>query len=270
MASGTSAGGYVLALDSGGKAIGAGDWLAVEKEFPGDPAAGWWPTVRGGARLEAEQSDLPPGTPVLQALRIEAAGAGQSADVNSYFDSTAGKTFVRLRGRYRLRFLAKSVTGSTVLHVHVGRLAPGLRRYLDTDVELPRAWAGFSLEFDANEISRAAGGGGDGLQRQWWHGAAGRCGPGADRWRSREPDSLPRRSGGDAEGAAAWRAAADGERCGAGQHGGQPACAADGARSGPATAYGSRLPTTFPWGFRSFWNFAGRLARSRGSSRPRR
>jgi hypothetical protein len=154
-ASGTSAGGYVLALDSGGNAIGAGDWLAVEKEFPGDPAAGWWPTVRGGARLEAEQSDLPPGTPVHQALRIEASGAGQSADVNSYFDSTAGMTFVRLRGRYRLRFLAKSVTGSTVLHVHVGRLAPGLRRYLDTDVELPRAWAGFSLEFDANEISVA-------------------------------------------------------------------------------------------------------------------
>ncbi len=62
-------------------------------------------------------------------------------------------TFVRLQGHYRLRFLAKSVTGSTVLHVHVGRLAPGVRRYLDTDVELPRAWAGFSLEFDANEIS---------------------------------------------------------------------------------------------------------------------
>jgi hypothetical protein len=157
MASGTGAGGYVLTLETndkmGAKAIGAGDWLAVEKEFPGDPAAGWWPTVRGGAHLEAERSDLPPGTPVLQALRIEAAGAGQSADVNSYFDSTAGMTFVRLRGRYRLRFLAKSVAGSTVLHVHVGRLAPGLRRYLDTDVELPRAWAGFSLEFDADEIS---------------------------------------------------------------------------------------------------------------------
>ena len=40
-----------------------------------------------------------------------------------------------------------------MLHVHVARLAPGLRRYLDTDVELPRAWAGFSLEFDANENS---------------------------------------------------------------------------------------------------------------------
>jgi len=145
--------GYVLTLDSGGKAIGAGDWLAVEKEFAGDPAAGWWPTVRGGARLEAERSDLPPGTPVHQALRIEASDAGQSADVNSYFDSTAGKTFVRLRGRYRLRFLARSVAGSTALHVHVARLATGLRRYLDTDVELPRAWAGFSLEFDVNENS---------------------------------------------------------------------------------------------------------------------
>jgi hypothetical protein len=157
MASGAGAGGYALRLDAGGKAIGAGDWLAVEKEFPGDPVAGWWPTVRGGARLEAERADLPPGTPVHQALHIEASSAGQSADVNSYFDSTAGKTFVRLQGRYQLRFLAKSATGSTVLHVHVGRLAPGLRRYLDTDVVLPRAWAGFSLEFDANEVNLPPG-----------------------------------------------------------------------------------------------------------------
>ena len=74
-ASGTGAGGYFFTLDSAAKAIGAGDWLAVEKESPGDPAAGWWPTVRGGARLEAERSDLPPGTPVHQALRIEASGA---------------------------------------------------------------------------------------------------------------------------------------------------------------------------------------------------
>ena len=49
-----------LTLDRRGKAIGAGDWLAVEKEFPGDPAAGWWPTLKGGARLEAERADLSP------------------------------------------------------------------------------------------------------------------------------------------------------------------------------------------------------------------
>jgi hypothetical protein len=113
--------------------------------------------VHGAARLEAERSDLPPGTPVHQALRIDASGAGQSADLNSYFDSMAGRSFVRLRGRYRLRFLAKSAAGSTSLHVHVGRNAPGLRRYLETDVQLSRAWAGFSLEFDANEDAEPPG-----------------------------------------------------------------------------------------------------------------
>jgi hypothetical protein len=164
--SGTGAGGYVLTLETDGKialkAIGAGDWLAVEKEFPGDPAAGWWPTVHGGARLEAEQSDLPPGLPVHQALRIEASGAGQSADVNSYFDSTAGKTFVRLQGRYRLSFRAKALDagilpGSNLLHVHVGRDVAGVRRYVELDVRLTPAWEEYGEEFTANEVNLLPG-----------------------------------------------------------------------------------------------------------------
>src|ERR1035441_754772 len=39
-ASGASGGGYGLTLDGG--MIGNGDWLAVEKKFAGDAAAGWW------------------------------------------------------------------------------------------------------------------------------------------------------------------------------------------------------------------------------------
>jgi hypothetical protein len=159
--SGTGAGGYVLTLDSadkiGVKAIGAGDWLAVDKEFPGDAAAGWWPTVRGDAQLEAERSDLPPGVPVHQALRIEASGTGQSADVNSYFDSTAGKTFVRLQGRYRLSFRAKALRGSNVLHVHAGRDVAGVRRYVDLDVRLTPAWEEYGEEFTANEVNLPPG-----------------------------------------------------------------------------------------------------------------
>ena len=112
------------------------------------------------------------------------------------------------------------------------RLAPGLRRYLDTDVELPRAWAGFSLEFDANENSLPPAAVEVGFSVAGGAVLLDDVEPGADRRRSREPDSLPRRSGGDAEGAAARRTAADGERCGAGQHGRQSACAAGGARAG--------------------------------------
>jgi len=154
-ASGAGAGGYVLTL-GGGSAIGAGDWLAVEKDFPGDPAAGWWPTVSGGARLEAERADLPPGLGLRQALRIEANGAGQYAQVNSYFDSTAGMSFVHLRGRYRLSFRAKAAGGSNLLHVHVARSAPGLRRYVDAELRLTPRWAEYNEEFTANETALPA------------------------------------------------------------------------------------------------------------------
>ncbi len=157
------AGGYVLTLSAGGRAIGAGDWIAVEKETADEPGAGWWPTLNGGARLAIERNDLPPGIPVRQALKIDAMGAGEEADLNAYFDSTAGMTFVPLRGRYRLTFRAKSLsgalngsttgskTGSSVMRVHVARLAPGLRRYLDLNVQLTPAWAEYSEEFTANE-----------------------------------------------------------------------------------------------------------------------
>jgi hypothetical protein len=159
-----NAGGYVLTLNSGGRAgggvIGAGDWIAIEKDSPGDAATGWWLAMHGGARLELEHNDLPPGVPVHQALKIDAAGAGQAADLNAYFDSTAGVTFVHLRGRYRLSFRAKSLSGSTtgasVMHVHVGRLVAGLRRYLDTDVHVTPAWAQYSEEFTANETALPA------------------------------------------------------------------------------------------------------------------
>ena len=152
------AGGFALALSPG--TMGAGDWIAVERQAASgpesDPGAGWWPTLRGGARLDGESSDLPPDLPVRQALKIDAAGAGQSADLNSYFDSTAGMTFVRLRGRYRLRFRAKAVGGSGRMRVHVARLVPGLGRYIDAEVRLTDAWTAYSEEFTADETALPA------------------------------------------------------------------------------------------------------------------
>jgi alpha-L-arabinofuranosidase len=150
-ASGPNGGGYGLALSAGGPPIGAGDWLAVNKEFPGDPASGWWTAVQGGARLEAERKDLSPDTQGHQALRIEAAGAGQSAELKSYFDTTEGFTFLRLRGRYRLSFRAKSLAGSPTLHTHVRRIVNGKLDYLEQDFQLTSAWANYHAEFSANE-----------------------------------------------------------------------------------------------------------------------
>jgi hypothetical protein len=153
MTSGPNSGGYGLGLDSGRIGIGAGDWLAVQKDFPGDPAAGWWPSVNGGARLEAERKDLSPETPGRQALRIEAAGPGQSAEIKSYFDSTEGMTFVRLHGRYRLSFRAKGLAGSRTLHLYVARLANGMPAFLNQDVKLTSSWADYHAEFAANEAA---------------------------------------------------------------------------------------------------------------------
>ena len=155
-ASGQVGGAFALALEpngGGGRAVASGDWISVEKEIPGDPAAGWWPKTEGGAQLEAERADLPPGGLGRQALRMEAAGPGQMAQVNSYFDSLEGMTFVRLRGHYRLSFMAKGLNGGAVLHVHVGRLAPGLRRYVDLDVRLTPEWKTYNEEFSAAEVN---------------------------------------------------------------------------------------------------------------------
>jgi len=150
-ASGPSGGGYCVTLDGGGTEIGAGDWLAVSKEFPGDPAAGWWPKTEGGARLEAERKDLSRETEGRQALRIEADGPGQSVELKSYFDTTEGFTFVRLRGRYRLSFRAKALAGSRILHAHVKRIVNGRADYLEQDFQLTPSWADYHAEFTANE-----------------------------------------------------------------------------------------------------------------------
>lgn len=154
-ASGAGGGGYELTLDGG--AIGSGDWLAVEKEFAGDAAAGWWPELKGGARLLAERTDLSPETRGRQALRIEAENAGQSAELRSYFDSTEGFTFVRLRGRFRLSFRAKGLAGNRVVHVHVRRNAAGMHDYLEQDVRLTPQWAEYHAEFVANEDAGTVG-----------------------------------------------------------------------------------------------------------------
>jgi len=144
-------GGYSLTLDNSSPAIAAGDWLAVSKQFPGDPAAGWWPKLSGGAHIEAERRDLSPETQGTQALRIEAADPGQSVELKSYFDSLEGFTFVRLNGHYRLSFRAKGLAGNRTLHVHLRRIVNGRADYLEQDFQLTPAWADYQADFTADE-----------------------------------------------------------------------------------------------------------------------
>jgi hypothetical protein len=152
--------GVVTAADGGsvaytfslsGLQVHAGDWISVYKGFYGEPTAGWWPKSGGNASFTAERSDLPPGSPGRQSLRMTALERGSWAQITSYFDTFEGMTFLRLRGHYRLSFCAKSVAGGRMLHVHVGRLVPGLPRYLNREIPLTTTWATYSEEFDANE-----------------------------------------------------------------------------------------------------------------------
>ena len=156
IAAAAEAQGYALHLDFRKKPLADGDWMVLEKRFPADPAAGWWPVLKGGAQLAAERTDLPPGSQGQQALRMEALRPGQSAEVNSYFDTTPDISFVRLHGTYRLSFRAKALRGGAVLRVHVGRNAPGLRRYLARNVPLKPVWSNYSEEFTADEAGLPA------------------------------------------------------------------------------------------------------------------
>lgn len=149
-AAGAAAGGYSFSL-TGSLQISSGDWISVYKGFYGEPTAGWWPKSGGNASFTAERSDLPPGSQGRQALHMTALERGSFAQITSYLDSFEGVTFLRLRGRYRLSFRAKSVRGGRMLHVHVGRVLPGFARYLNREIPLTTAWAAYREEFDVQE-----------------------------------------------------------------------------------------------------------------------
>jgi len=126
-----------------------GEYLVLDKDFPGDPTAGWWTQVTGGASFAADRNDLSPDTPGHQALRILAGQPGQSATVSSYFDSTPGHTFVLLHGEYTLSFRAKGLSPRAQLAVNISR--GQLPAYLQRNVALGPQWKNYTLRFRASE-----------------------------------------------------------------------------------------------------------------------
>ena len=130
-----------------------GDFILVQLEKPGEAEGGWWPTVTGGATLATENRDLSPRSPGRQALRIEAAAVGQSASVASFFDTTAGRSFVQLRGTYTVNFRAKGLEGGRMLNLKVERLATsrGNHTFLSKEIKLTPTWQNYSFSFLAEE-----------------------------------------------------------------------------------------------------------------------
>jgi hypothetical protein len=148
-----SAEGYRIEPVSGDASMEPGEWVRLSKEFAGDPAAGWWTSLHGGARLSAERRDLSQKTMGKQALRVEAAMAGQSAEVTSYFDSSTERSFVRLHGMYVLRFRAKPLTGNGSLHVQMGRV--GRAEFFSQSIALRSGWQDYEYRFAADDWAGA-------------------------------------------------------------------------------------------------------------------
>jgi alpha-L-arabinofuranosidase len=134
--------------------LAKGDFLLVRMEKPGDAQAGWWTRTDGGATLATEFHDLSPATPGKQALRVDASADGQRATISSYFDSSEGRSFVQLRGRFTLRFRAKSLSGPHTLPVSLSR---GSHIFLGTGAPLTPLWKDYHFEFNAAEDGSARG-----------------------------------------------------------------------------------------------------------------
>ncbi|MDE1175297.1 MAG: hypothetical protein PW789_01660 [Edaphobacter sp.] len=127
------------------------DFVIVRKTIPGEPEAGWWVNTSGGGVFSAETNDLSPSTQGKQALRISANGPGRFAEIDSYFDTSADHSFVRLNGAYRLTFRAKGVEGNNELHLSLGRQSKKGTTFFSKEVKLSNKWNDYSFDFNAND-----------------------------------------------------------------------------------------------------------------------
>ncbi|MBC7924112.1 MAG: hypothetical protein H7039_00495, partial [Bryobacteraceae bacterium] len=150
-----SGAGVTLALSGAAPAPAVNSYILVRQVRAGDPIAGWWSSISGGATLTPEFSDLSPGTQGRQALRISSAGGGQSAKLSSYFDSLNGQSFLTLKGAYRLSFKVKGTGGQNRVTAGVQRIGRGT--YLSASVPLTSSWQTINLPFVANETAGQAG-----------------------------------------------------------------------------------------------------------------
>lgn len=134
-----------------GTAIRKGDYMIVRKDFPGDPAAGWWVQTSGGATLAAEYADLAPDTVGRQAIAVSALGPMMEARLLSMFDTLADRAFVRLSGSYRLKFKAKGLDGERLVEVSVARFRGRPRSFLRQSMIVDPVWREYEFDFVAGE-----------------------------------------------------------------------------------------------------------------------
>lgn len=147
--------GMTLQFSPMSSAPGVGDFVVVKMNVPGNAQAGWWSNTYGGGTLTTDFNDLSPNTIGLQALQMSAVAAGQSAGVDSYFDSSGQEDFVLLNGSYQISFRAKGDGGSNQLNVSLGRQIPN-GNYFNQTVTLTPVWQDYTLTFSASETPSVA------------------------------------------------------------------------------------------------------------------
>jgi hypothetical protein len=137
----------------------AGDFVLVRFARAGDAETGWWTnSMQSGATFTTELHDLAPNSPGRQALHIHASGAGQSARIDSYFDTYQGRSFIQLRGRYTLAFRAKGLGGNnsvSVSLVRAGAMPEAL--FPSKTIRLFGAWKDYSFDWTASEDGTGVG-----------------------------------------------------------------------------------------------------------------
>ena len=146
-ANGTTGGTFTFS--NSGVAPANGDYMIVRMKGPGNATAGRWPTSSGAGSVTTNTADLPPGTTGSQTAAVTAPTANDSANLSAYFDTTAGKTFVKLNGTYQLTFQAKGTGGSNSLRLFLSR--GGVTNYLNQVVNLTNSWATYTFNFTAAE-----------------------------------------------------------------------------------------------------------------------
>lgn len=132
-----------------------GDYFIVRKTSAGTASSGWWPVVTGSASIATNFTDLPPGTAGKQTVALSAPGANDVATLGAYFDSTAGKSFLAMRGTYQLSFKAKGTGGANVVALNIQRA--GLPAYLTQNVALTNAWNTYNVTFSASDPAGVVG-----------------------------------------------------------------------------------------------------------------
>lgn len=142
-------------FNSSGISPVSGDLIILRKQWTDGATNGWSVQSTGGGSASSETADLPPGTAGQQCARLNALTAGASTTLASYFDSTAGRTFVQVVGPHRISFWAKGAGGNNQLTVALNR-SGGPNAVYQT-VGLSSSWKQYNIDFTGVDSGSAVG-----------------------------------------------------------------------------------------------------------------